>query len=353
MSSVNRKKNLELLLHIGVWMLVYALPFLITWKNGDSEVWQRLLHHAVVVLTLVTIFYANYLYLIEEYLFSKKLGKYFLYNILIILILGISVHYWNEASLPPSIKKMPDPGFSRTIAFMIRDLVSLIMVAGLSVALKTTAKWYKLEANRKEEEKKRTEAELLALRQQINPHFLFNTLNNIYALIEISPEKAQNTVLELSKLMRYVLYENESEIVPLNKEITFIENYVSLMKIRLSSDTEVQFKNNISHENNWQVAPMLYITLIENAFKHGISPTQKSFIHITFNIVEGNKLTCSVSNTFFPKTENDLAGSGIGLENLKRRLEIIYPDNHEFHSGELDGIYYSKLVLPLKPELAI
>lgn len=353
MALIKRKKNLEILLHTGVWLLVYSLPFFVSWKNDDTELSLRMLHHAVIVLSLLTVFYVNYFYLIEEYLFSRNLGKYFLYNIIIIVVLGVGVHYWNEATLPMKIKNIPDPGFPRTIAFLIRDLMSLIMVTGLSVALKTTAKWYKSEADRKEEEKKRTEAELLALRQQINPHFLFNTLNNIYALIAISPETAQETVLELSKLMRYVLYENEDEMVSLNKEIMFIENYVNLMKIRLTGTVDIRFENSISRENSWQVAPMLYIALIENAFKHGISPTQASFIHIAFTIVDGRKLTCSVQNSFFPKAENDLAGSGIGLENMKRRLEIIYPDNHEFHSGELNGIYYSKLVLPLKPDLKI
>jgi len=347
MKSTSKKNNPEFLLHVGIWLLVYILPFLISWKNNDPDLPNKLLHHGVVVLTLLAVFYLNYFHLIEKFLFNKKFREYFLYNVLLVGLLGAGVHFWNEATIPQEVKHFPEPGISRSLSFLIRDIISLVMVAGLSVALRTTGKWYRLEAEQQEEEKKRTEAELLVLRQQINPHFLFNTLNNIYALIEISPEKAQNVVHELSKLMRYVLYENTGEKVALNKEITFLENYIELMKIRLTEDVDLTFENKVPVENNWQITPMLFISLVENAFKHGISPTRKSFIHIVFDITTENKLSCSIENSFFKKNDSDLSGSGIGLENLKRRLEILYPETHEFHAGELNEIYYSRIVVPL------
>jgi len=345
MKDVVKKYRLEAWMHIGIWLLVYVLPFMVFWKSGEPGLLNKMLHHAVVVLSLIGVFYINYLYLIEKFLFKRNLGKYFLYNLLIISIVGIGVHFWNEATIP-QIANFPKNDISRTIAFVFRDIISLIMVAGLSVALKITGQWYRLEAERQEEAKKRTEAELLTLRQQLNPHFLFNTLNNIYALIEISPEKAQNVVLDLSKLMRYVLYENSGDKVTLNKEISFIENYIELMRIRLTDAVEVKFENKIPADNQWQVTPMLFVSLIENAFKHGVSPTQHSFIHISFD-VQSDKLQCTVQNSFFPKADSDLAGSGIGLENLRRRLEILYPENYEFYAGELKGIYYAKVVVPL------
>lgn len=348
MKSTEEKYNLEIWMHIGIWLLVYALPFMIFWKSDEPDIFGKMLHHAVVVLSLMGVFYVNYLYLIERFLFNRNLGKYFLYNILIISLVGIGVHLWNEATMP-QVANFPKNDISRAIAFLFRDIISLIMVAGLSVALKITGQWYRLEADHQEEAKKRTEAELLTLRQQLNPHFLFNTLNNIYALIEISPEKAQNVVLDLSKLMRYVLYENSDDKVTLNKEISFIENYIELMRIRLTDAVEVKFDNNIPANNRWQVTPMLFVSLIENAFKHGVSPSQPSFIHIVFD-VHGDKLQCTVQNSFFPKADSDLAGSGIGLENLKRRLEILYPENYEFYAGELKGIYYAKVVVPLLPD---
>lgn len=340
-----RKYRLEAWMHIGIWLLVYALPFMIFWKSGEPGWLNRMVHHAVAVLSLASVFYFNYFYLIEKHLFRKQLWKYFLYNILVIAVISYGIHLWSEATMP-KIPGFPAVKFSWTMSFLLRDIASYIMVIGLSVALKTTGQWYRMESQRQEEAKKRTEAELLTLRQQINPHFLFNTLNNIYALIEISPEKAQHVVLDLSKLMRYVLYENSGDKVALNKEIAFIQNYIELMRIRLTDKVEVQFDNKIPEENQWQVTPMLFVSLIENAFKHGVSPMQQSFIHISFE-VQGDKLQCAVQNSFFPKTDNDLAGSGIGLENLRRRLEILYPDNYEFYAGEVKGVYYAKVVVPL------
>lgn len=349
MKKIKGKYNLDVLLHVGIWLLVYVLPFMAFWKSNETDLSGKMLHHAVVTLSLMVVFYINYFSLIDRFLFHKNLGKFFLYNSVIILVIGIGVHLWNEATLPPAITQQPNNTVSRAMGFLFRDLISLIMIAGLSVAFKTTGQWYRMEAERQEEEKKRTEAELLTLRQQINPHFLFNTLNNIYALIEISPEKAQNVVLDLSKLMRYVLYENSGEKVELNKEIKFLENYVELMRIRLSDAVDVQFENKVSVDNKWQVTPMLFVSLVENAFKHGVSATHNSFIHIVFD-VDADKLVCSVQNSYFPKKDTDLAGSGIGLENLKRRLDILYPDNYEFYSGELKGIYYSRIVVPLLTE---
>ncbi len=349
MKLTNRKNILDILLHAGIWLLVYALPFLIFRKGDETDLIGKMLHHAVVVASLMLVFYINYFYLIRKFLFHKQLGQFFLYNLIIIFIVGVAVHYWNEATIPHEIPKIPNQNLSHNIGFLFRDIISLIMITGLSVALKITGQWYKTEAEHQEEEKKRAEAELLTLRQQINPHFLFNTLNNIYALIEISPEKAQNVVLDLSKLMRYVLYENSGEKVELNKEIKFLENYIELMRIRLSEEVDVKFENKIPVGNKWQVTPMLFVSLIENAFKHGVSPTQESFIHIAFDI-QNNKLHFSVQNSYFPKNETDLAGSGIGLDNLKRRLEILYPENYEFYAGELQGIYYAKIVVPLMTE---
>lgn len=342
-----KRIKLDYILHMGIWLLVYALPFMIFRKNNEPDVADKMLHQAVIVLSLLIAFYSNYFILIEKYLFHKKIGKFLLINAVIIILLGIGVHIWNELTLP---KHLMHPDFEnrsmKTFTFIFRDIVSLIFVAGISVALKTTGKWYRIEAEHQEEAKKRTEAELLTLRQQINPHFLFNTLNNIYSLIQISPEKAQDVVLDLSKLMRYVLYENSGDRVELNKEIEFVHKYVELMRIRLTDSVEITFTDKVDKVNNWLITPMLYVTLVENAFKHGVSPTEKSFIHIVFEL-DGNHLKCSVQNSFFPKSNADLAGSGIGLENLKRRLEILYPENHEFYAGELNGIYYTKIVVPL------
>jgi len=153
--------------------------------------------------------------------------------------------------MPQNIKFHPEM-LPHGISYLLRDLVSLLIVAMLSVTIKMTGKWYTSEAEKQEEQKERTEAELRNLRKQLNPHFLFNTLNNIYAQIAINPDDAQNSMLELSKLLRYVLYENNGNFVALERELNFIHNYVELMRIRLNP--EVDMRINISVNENKSMA---------------------------------------------------------------------------------------------------
>lgn len=352
MNLFKSKNTLQVLIHFIAWSIVFSLPFIIFGKDTDIDIWDKMLHHTIVIFSMLLVFYLNYFILINRFLFQKKIVKFLIYNLLLVTFVAIIVHLWQEATMPPLPigEKIPQGIIPSRISFLIRDTITLLVIAILSTAIKTTAKWYTAETEHQESEKRRTEAELMNLRQQINPHFLFNTLNNIYALIAINPDNAQTVVHDLSKLLRYVLYENSGERVTLQKELEFILNYVALMRIRLADDVDVDLKINIPAENNFSIAPMLFISLIENAFKHGVSPNRKSFIHIDFSLTNNNKLKCSISNSYFPKTESDMAGSGIGLENLQKRLYLLYPDNYEFYTGELNGIYYSKIILPLQPD---
>ncbi len=348
---MNRTQNrnlLQFLIHFTAWGLVFGLPFLIFLKYNDTDIVDKIIHSAVIVLSLLTVFYFNYFVLIERFLFRRKTWKFLVYNTLLILVVGICVHYWQETHIPviQHGPKFQTDLIPRTISFLLRDIFSLILTTGLSIAVKMTGKWYKTEAERQEGEKKRTEAELTNLRQQLNPHFLFNTMNNIYALIELSPEKAQKSMLELSKLLRYVLYDNSENMVPLERELNFIQNYVELMRIRLNPDVDMKIDIDIT-DTSKTVAPLLFITLIENAFKHGISPSLPSFIHIDIHQNKDEQLNCTIKNSFFPKNESDQSGSGIGLENLRRRLEILYPHKHILRTEKEGDTFTSELIIPL------
>ena len=195
------------------------------------------------------------------------------------------------------------------------------------------------------------------LKSQLNPHFLFNTLNNIYSLIAFSPERAQEAVHDLSRLLRYVLYDSSQPMVPLEKELDFIRNYVELMRIRLPE--HVKLTTDISpapHETQdaahlvtcliqTQVTPLLFISLIENAFKHGVSHNKPSFIDLKIH-QEGTRIVCSIRNSDFPKDNGqDKSGSGIGLQNLSRRLELLYPSHHIFTYGQKGDEYVCLLEL--------
>ena len=199
----------------------------------------------------------------------------------------------------------------------------------------------------KEVEAERATAELRNLRSQINPHFLLNTLNNIYALTAFDTPKAQQAIQELSKMLRHILYDYQQPKVALSDEVEFLQNYVNLMRIRLSDSVDVKFQTFIANPQ-LEVAPMVFISLVENAFKHGVSPSEPSFIHIQIESAD-NQIVCDIQNSNHPKTANDHSGHGIGLQQVQRRLDLSYPDHYQWEHGSTDdGIYRSRIVIDTK-----
>ena len=166
------------------------------------------------------------------------------------------------------------------------------------------------------------------------------------ALIAFDQDKAQVAVGELSKLLRHVLYENQQDFVPLNKEADFMRNYIELMKIRVTDHVKIEDHIDIQPNDSTPVAPLIFISLIENAFKHGISPQGTGDIKIALT-QSGGDITCEIRNTHYPKRENDKSGSGIGLEQVSRRLELMYPDRYTWEKGitEDGKEYYSKIII--------
>ncbi|MDD4142176.1 MAG: sensor histidine kinase [Bacteroidales bacterium] len=216
----------------------------------------------------------------------------------------------------------------------------------LSIFIKMSANWKKAQASLKEAEKMRVEAELKNLKNQINPHFLLNTLNNVYSLIEFDKEKAQEAIQDLSKMLRYILY-NQRDYVSIHEEVGFIMNYVKLMKIRLTDNNEIITDISVSESSTTQVTPLLFISLVENAFKHGISATDKGFIHISISEPESGIISCVISNSYHPKSDSDKSGSGIGLEQVSKRLELMYPNKYIWNNYITDNgaTYVSNLTL--------
>ena len=215
----------------------------------------------------------------------------------------------------------------------------------MATALVLAFRWQHNEDARLEAEAARSDAELKNLRSQINPHFLLNTLNNIYALTAIDQTRAQDAIMQLSQLLRHILYDNQETEVALKDEIKFLESYINLMKIRLSGNVDVRFDSKVSRPD-LRIAPLLAVSLVENAFKHGISPTEPSFVHISLS-TDNNQFVCQIENSNHPKTEKDRSGHGVGLEQVQRRLDLSYPDNYEWEKGpSADGTKYtSKIIL--------
>lgn len=344
-SLTSARRPLEILIHIISWGIVFGFPFFFIDRAGNSINWSAYLRHSAVPISFVTVFYLNYFLLVPFLLFREQKNKYIIYNILLVCIIGLLLHIWQSLNAPvPPIKKphMP-PGW----IFFVRDILSLIFTIGLSAAIRMSARWGEAEAARREAEKSRTEAELKNLRNQLNPHFLLNTLNNIYALIAFDADKAQTAVQELSRLLRHVLYDNQQNFVTLDKEMDFIRNYIELMRIRLSANVRVETKIDVRPDSRTEIAPLIFISLIENAFKHGISPTEPSFIRIHFSESPG-EIHCEITNSYHPKSVADKSGSGIGLEQVRKRLELTYPGHYDWQQGVSEDMKEYKSILIIK-----
>ncbi len=185
----------------------------------------------------------------------------------------------------------------------------------------------------------KAKTELSLLRTQINPHFFFNTLNNLYALTVKNSEQAPDVILKLSDMMRYTIYEGEKETVKLKDEIEYLNNYIELHKIRYKKSVEITFKHDI--DTSLTIAPLLYIILLENAFKHGIETlTENAFIHM--NLYEDTDfIHFDIENNFDPNNLNE--SNGIGLKNLKRRLSLLYKEKHELTVKKTNNTYKTAL----------
>jgi hypothetical protein len=312
----------------------------------------------------ICVFYINYYYIIGRTLSNGRMNifRFLIYNLVVFaigLVMSCSINEWLSVMTRPEPSPEPHPMphhggpegphgmLMRYASYMVRDGAMIILTVALAVALRLSDKWRDLDRRHREVEAAQRATELDSLKSQLNPHFLFNTLNNIYALIAINPATAQNAVHELSQLLRYVLYENPAEI-ELKREIDFISHYISLMKLRLGERAVNVTLDYVKYEK-YTIAPMIFIAMIENAFKHG--NTANANEPITIKITTDNDIiTCETINNFDPATRVDQAG-GIGIANLRRRLQLIYGNEARLTSHIEGNVYASTLQLPLhKPQ---
>ena len=206
-------------------------------------------------------------------------------------------------------------------------------------------RWNEMELKRQAESQKSAEAELVWLKNQLNPHFLFNTLNNISSLIQVDADTAQESIGQLSDLLRYALYESSQKEVPLASEVAFMRDYIDLMRLRCNKMAKIEVELP-DPAPNVMVIPLLFISPIENAFKHGVNNRRPSFVHIRLAWDEG-RIVFQIENSRHPKAETDRVGSGIGIENLRRRLELAYPGRHTYKQSQTDTTY--QVTITIKP----
>jgi hypothetical protein len=348
------QKKLAPVIHIIIWLIFLLIPFFFLNQNEDLF-FPKLIERWSRVVFFVLIFYINYLILTPKLLFKEKKWSYILSLILLITFFSViwvilSDNVFNQIdkallkeNFPKGFHKLPNP---RNF-MLVNHIFTSSLVCGLATIIKISEKWYQDSQKQKEIEKELLSSKLEFLKHQISPHFFLNTLNNIYSLTEINVEDARKAIHKLSKMMRYLLYDSEKGETSINQEVEFINSYIELMKLRFSEDVLIVF-NTDKTSTNVKIPPLLFISFIENAFKHGISYEKKSFINIYIEQTEENIIfKCSNSKHIL---NNQLIEqiSGVGLDNVKARLDLIYKTNYTLNILDENEIYSVELKIPVK-----
>jgi len=343
-------KRLRVFLHIVFWAFMFLSPM--QYMRGTGMSMLQYMMNCMPSLLLMIVFYVNFKWLTYSYFVPGKHRYYLIINFIMIISFAIFLHYWMDFTrelFQPAGRPSRMPDALDDFLSFVRDCINFCIFATVSTCISLAQQWYWADKARRNAEAARIAAELNNLRSQINPHFLLNTLNNIYALTAIDTTRAQSAIQQLSKLLRHMLYDNQEQLVSLTDEVQFLENYVSLMKIRLSNNVDVRFDYEPT-EVVPKVAPLIAVSLIENAFKHGISPMEPSFVHIHI-AVEGTRVIIDIQNSNHPKTEDDRSGHGIGLRQVQHRLDLSYAGRYEWHHGVSDDGKVYKSVITLETNI--
>lgn len=350
-------------IHIFAIIAVLLMPVMFM-RPEEKLTFTLYLFKCVTSIAMITVFYINFFWLVPKLISTEDKTKFIFINFVIIIIGAIIMmkmhgYEFRYFDIPNGIEPKPVMSMPVFVQVLIvfRDALNLILSTLLAYSIRMTEHAHRQNQLRQEAEVAKREAELRGLRFQLSPHFLLNTLNNIYALTAISAQRAQDAIMQLSQLLRHMLYESQEKKVSLKQETDFIRSYVDLMKLRFASNVTVNVDISVPDNDDITVAPLLFISLVENAFKHGISATQPSNVSISISVTEneynnnpgngGTTIRCHVSNTNFPKTDADRSGHGIGLKQVSLRLNATYKDHYRWTCGvdETDGLYHSEIVL--------
>lgn len=340
------QRNKKTLLHIAFWC-VYASFFFyqISFKRGEEGPdWTRisvdLSSHLVAMLSIS---YINYFFFLPRLLKNKNFGRYFLEFMPLFFILAYLVVVAKRYILADYLPIQ----FLESTRFTVNVIIGTLFLVVFVGLLKFVEDWFEFEAGKRELENQSLSSELRFLKAQINPHFLFNTLNNLYYLAYTKSPNTTEVISKLSQMMRYMLDDSNHSRVSLEKEIAYMENYVSLERLRLEENVSISFKV-IGDVSTASIAPLILITFLENAFKHGVSNSSSdSWIDITIQVSDQQCLY-EVANSKIPETQKTVKEkSGIGMANLKRRLALSYPDNYQLKVEDLEDQYAVELKLNL------
>lgn len=349
MQTIRKQLIGENLLYFFVWAAIILVPILASKMLGEEHVnlgnilisWRKISPYFLLFLI-------NNSLLAPKFLLKQHHIYYVVSSVLVVLIIFVAVDIYERylVSEVPNIELMiaTRKASFTDLALPWNVLLGLFMVATNSM-IKLLYHTMRNEQEMALLRQENMQVEIDYLKYQINPHFFMNTLNNIHALIDIDSEEAKKAIIELSKMMRYILYKSGQKSISLEQDMLFIENYIRLMQMRYAEDINIEITYPQEISSQLAIPPLLLVVFVENAFKHGLFSDKESFIHI--NIEERNdKLFCRVANS---KRKCPISSShkpGIGLENVIKRMTLIYGENYDLKLHDEDKVYIVELLIP-------
>ncbi len=361
----------------------FAITYLALHEIDKEYGWDMFANDSIVVLPYLALFFVSNLWLAPRLLAKKKVALDVLIAfLLVVATVTISILISPEMPFdepdferierlekddfrqtPPPLPKMMDEdfpgehllphggkrGIERMMSNMLIDAFIAMLIIVLNVSVKHTFRSRQLREHVKQLEHQSVQNELSFLKYQINPHFFMNTLNNIHSLIDIDAELAKDTIIELSHLMRYLLYESSQQLISLDKEIVFIRNFIRIMRIRYPQDVKIDVEMP-SDTKSIQLPPLLFLPFVENAFKHGISYRKHSYIDVKMKI-EDDTIVFKCTNSIHNTNKVDDKHHGVGLQNIEKRLRLLYGNSYTLHVVKMPDSYEVEMIIPTKYKL--
>ncbi|GLB49034.1 sensor histidine kinase [Neptunitalea lumnitzerae] len=352
---------------ISVHVLVWACFLSLSWVQFYTDFKEVTAEFYYSKIINIAIFYLNYLYFVPRFLLKRELGKYLLLVLFILVLRGLLGEFFqpdfvrlnrmgevlqklgHNNPMPPMEGFKPDmehggPPRMWAFRYVMPTIVPFLLIV-IGAVIRMYTEWKITEDTKKEIAAKKVSSELQFLKAQLNPHFLFNSLNTIYSLSVKKSAETPEAVINLSEMMRYMLYEADKDFVPLEKELDYLHNYIYLQRLRLANDQEVSLNIHGDYHHK-KIQPLLFVSFVENAFKYGTDFTGKTKIKIVIRI-EDDGLSFYCENVI-GRVDKDKNSSGIGLENTKSRLALLYPNSHELNINNKDGKFTVHLIIKFK-----
>jgi len=332
--TLHRKR--EVLLHTAFWAVYvsFIINHITSYQTGPQIHWGRVLLASLISVSyLIVLSYLNYFYLIPAFLLRKKIGGFIIsfvgcFAVLTLVRVGIETLAFGRSWETKS------PARTQII---IQSTISDLFIVLFIGLLRFAADWVEFDTHRRQLETEKLNAELKFLKAQVNPHFLFNTLNNLYYLSTIKSDTAPLVISKLSEVMRYMIYDSNQEKIELAKEIEYMQHYMGLERLRLRDGVPLEFK--VAGRTDILISPLILITFLENAFKHGvINGNDQCWIKARLEVNE-NRLVYTIANSKIKTVSYPADGEGIGLKNVKRRLDLSYPGKHKLHIDDREDSY--------------